>query len=261
MKKDLKLILIISIIIIMGIVCFVLFNKKIIIDPKPIVQETSIEEIYGSRKSLDTYIETLYLNVFGTCSNGEKFDFTKKNKLYFSDLKEEYINNIILTYLRYNDRKLLIDKIEDESYLRFKKDDLKLALKTLFGKKVYDNYSYSDNFAVKEGQITLDHDMYVGKIPNNDCTDGKYVSFYKYNGEVKDNKYYLEVALYYSESSNTIENNNDNIIKYAYISDTQTEPICKIEDIKNNLNKFTKYRLVFGVEDNNAIFDHIELIK
>ncbi len=263
MKKDLKIVLIISLIIVLGFAIFILWRSNLFTKNK--IHSKTIIELYGSKEKLDKYIEDSFMGLYSLCSSGEKFDFTNKEQISFKDLSKENIYHLAYNYLNNNKKVTIVYNIEGDikgNLISFSINDFEEAIKILFGKDASSNYKLEDSIIIKDGQIQKDHGTYQGIVPGNACLDSRWKSFYKYNSELNKDKYYVDVVLYYLRYSNEQDSNEKwQLFKYAFSDEKSEKPICNEENITKNLDKFTKYRFVFTKENDHVIFDHIELIK
>ncbi len=258
MKKDLKIIFIISlvIIVIVGIVIFIKYQQK---KETPMPENDSPYGLYNNEEEIkDDLLQAFTL--YNTCSSGKYFDFNNKEKITLDDLNINTINHIIYNYLK-NSNKITIKQLDNGNLVTFSKNDFSKAIEVLFGNKALKNYKFQNTIDILGSTLKLESNKYIGTIQNNGCLGNRWESYYNYRSYLENTDFYLEFVLYYLEYEHKIDNNKIDVINNAYRTKDSEKPICIEKNIEDNVDSFIKYRFVFNKENNNFIFNHIELIK
>ena len=228
------------------------------------IKSTNAEEkVKFDKEKLKSELDAYFHN-FGGCDAGAALDFSRKDKLYYSDLDNNTVYNILYSYMVTN--KLVKEtKLNSEisSYeLSFSAETLEKALVNVFGKDVKDNFKLPKSIDASLWLFKLDESnkIYKAETYPTGCEPG-IKAYYLYNYDLKDDKkFFLDFAYYYSDMMS--DEKGDDVSTYDGAFDTNNieKFICKVEDIKNHLDKFTKYRYNFKLEDDHFIFDYIEKI-
>ena len=256
MNKDLKIIFITS-----GII-FILLVSIIIVIKKGDNLTNNIQ--YGKYKDEEELKNVLLksFEFYSRCQTGKDFNITNTNIASIDTFTEDEIMNIVYNYLTENNKVEVKSNIDNKSKMRnfiysFSKKEVEETIKDLFGKEYQKNNQLKNSYNIRGGNFELKNDVYVGEVSLLPCSIGSYTRFYNYNTYISEDKFYIEYALYWYMLYELDSGN----IGYAYNSKEMLEPTCLEENIEDNLDNFTKYRFVFVREDDNFIFDHIELVQ
>lgn len=255
MEKE-KNILIIILTIIIIVLCFVvgwLFNgnEDQVIDDLPNEENKEIKE----EKDLNEVANDLLERVSNVYMCGEvAFDLEEKNKLTYKDLDKTYIDSYVA-------RNLFIDnKVEkhltDSEYPNYSvsSKNFEDEFKKIFGSNV--SFELPQTFHSGFIKFDLDGDVYKGNIMTAGCggsPEGEYI-LDEYKKE--NNKFYLTVLLIYSIG-------NDQYVSNPNINfpDENLEGYTKEQLLQEHKSEITKYKYIFNLENDNYIFDSIELVN
>ena len=204
-----------------------------------------------------------YFSYFGGCNYGIELDFTKKSKLYYSDLDDEVIYNILYNYLTKNNLMVKDSKNEYGVFeYHFSKKNLEASLLNVLGISAKNNFKLSNKFYMGVSEYTLNEKTKIyasSNTPPTGCTPGLN-QYYLYDYELVDNTFYLDFVYYYSDVVSDEKNSEEKPFNVAFNPKDLKKYICKSDEIVNYLDKFEKYRYNFKLENKHFILDYIEKI-
>lgn len=254
-----------TIMIIVGVVCLAVgafAGIKIYEHIKSKSEEVSIK--LDKEKAKDEI--NAYFHSFGGCDGGVALDFSKKDKLYYNDLEVYVIYDILYSYMVKNNlvQENKIDSDIGGYELSFSTNSLETALTNIFGIDAKNNFKLPNVFNASLWQFNLDEKNHVYKAETyaTGCEPGVN-AYYLYNYDLieKDKKFFLDFVYYYIDAMSQENNGEVETFDGAFDPYHTDKFICKVDDIKNHLNEFDKYRYNFKLENNHFILDYIEKIN
>lgn len=204
-------------------------------------QETEIIDLDAVANDLFSKISGLYM-----CGEQE-FNLGNDNKLIYSELDKDYINRLVIGSL-FIDKK--IDNIEDYSSVSV--DEFKNEFVKVFGSNAA--FELPQTFYISYIKFDLVGDNYIGSTMAMGC-ESAFGEYYLENYEKVGNKINLYVYLL-----NSIGNNQyvlDSDISLPLEDDVET--YTKEEILNNYKSEIIKYKYTFNIENDNYIFESIEL--
>ena len=249
MKKNYRIVLSISllIIVLIGLAEFI-FLKKMANNPEPTNNQRSEKEL------IELLSQTFSL--YDDCQTGKEFKFTD-GIANIDQLTDDNINHILFSYLYNNGSIIVENKTDTQRTYSFTKESFIKAAGEVFGNSFMKNFNPPSMIKIQGTDYKLENDKYTGSSFVKACLHLNTTEYY-YNGYSKDEGVYrITYLLYYT--NHKLEDNKINT--YVFNTSGRKNPICLKDEIKNNTNKFIAYNFVFTKEENNYIFDHVELVN
>ena len=267
-NKGLVWLIVILIILVLGLVGYIIYDKTIKDDNQLLNNnttttttkvETNIPEIYEGiyidESIEDDEIRNAYalISNLGFMTSGYEWNFGNKTKLLFDDLSEEEKMKMIFVNLVIN-KKVKYDSMTVDGYKYIiLSEDLENAVKDVFGNNTFE---FNKDFTHNSCTLTLnDENGYdvecYGAGREDDSEDYLIYDMKKNNNTIE-----INVAYYYE----IFEHAGDNPGIY-YNTEMLEEKICNSDEVENNINKLQQYKFTFVNDGNNYIFDNIELIN
>lgn len=293
-KRNLiKIMFIILILVIIGLIGYILVDKKIITingnknvakDDVPITTEQNKEEMDIESKE----VEDLYAPFSYFMHDASDEELYKKDVVLSSDLSNEYKNRLAFAYMynklgqtkTYDGKNKLYDDYEVE-FRYLKSSKLEKYYTEFFGKDVKYNKVSFNSHSIDNLEMTYNSkdDSYYEDGNVGDRTYYRY-AHELYKAVKSGNKIELyEYVVVYNENDRlfgvykNIEdaNNNKNAIKEELVNDGEYN-LIKIKDFKESSKGFlddlsdykdkaSKYKITFEKENSNYVFKKIEKIN
>ena len=274
MKKDVKIIFIISALIVLVIVAILFiffggkhelpFNNKTTTTTKtdnPQTEERTTRTLVSTDKPYGDYADeedilkilSRSFSLYGECQTGKEFT---KNESTVADLSESEIYHIAFAFIDAYETYEKTKISGTETSYQITKDEMLYAIDSLFGRDYYNSFKIKDTFTIYGATFVESNGIYKGVAKVNACLTGRNPRYHLIKGYLDGNHYYLEFALYYNEYAI----NGNNIQAKAFASKDSAQMICEEKDIANNLDSFTKYRFSLVREGEKFILEKITKI-
>lgn len=256
--------IIILIIVILGLsayICYSLFiknNDECVekSENKEVVEEKGNEQFSKIAKKMvaENILKTVSI---GTCGLGYEYDFTNKDIIEYKDLSE--IERINMTY----------HYLYDFYHYPYElvNSDLALAYEKVFGVK---DYKFPNEIHIFSNFTTYELDeneIYKSIAGGGGCMSSSHYAIDDYG--VDDDKFFIDVIYYIRDIDPEYDgkayianafNNPDSNPSFRFEINYSDSEESYIGKIKENKDKFIKYRFTFKINNDNYIFDSIKKI-
>ena len=243
-KNILIIVLAVIIVILLCIVSWILGAKFANVEEEILDNNKQEENINEIANDLFSRITDLYM-----CGEPE-LDLGVDNKLTYNELDENYINRMVVGSLFLNKK---YETIEDSKY-QISAEDFKNEFINLFGDKV--PFKLPRTVYISYIKFDLVGDNYIGSTMAMGC-ENIFGEYYLADYKKEEDKFSLYVYLLYSFGEDKyVVNNNINLPLEESI-----QTYTKEEILNNYKSELTKYKYTFNIENDNYIFESIELVN
>ena len=250
MRKNTKGIFIISFVLVLLIVAayFLIFKNKIPQIPNNKTTTTTKEAIPDDVSEITKLAN--YFTYYNVCETG--IELNTEKEVTPSNLPKTAIYSLLTNYLELNGLSEEYNETRSsnsKTITIYKKDDMEMAARTLFGSNYLQTHSLAEEFNALGGSFTLSGNEYKGIIPNNGCAGSKYATYKLEDALYGEDTLELIFSLYYREIA--VDTAASKIVTNIYVNKNDETPICEEKDLNSYGDSFKKYHFNFHKEGNN----------